>query len=131
MLRGLGVGCCCGSNCIVHFVRQKLGLIPKGIALAVTEISFEVEKDPNEQIWYFCVPCEKYFKSCRDGTGFDQAPCPDCGDPSNTPWFHKGERGRNHDAGNHALAVVLNVVPSVLILLISSGLGNASLKRLF
>ena len=103
---------------------------PNGDCSACYRNLVEVEKAPNEQIWYFCVPCEK-IKSRRDGTGFDQAPCPECGDPSNTPWFHKGERSRNDDAGNNAVAVVLNVVLSVVILSIYSGLESALLKRVF
>ena len=91
----------------------------------------EVEKDPNEKIWFFCVPCEKYFKTCRDGTGFDQAPCPECGDLSNTPRFHKGERNRNDDAGAIAMVVVLQCIFALLAVLFSSGLLAALLRRLF
>lgn len=91
----------------------------------------EVEKDPNEKIWFFCVPCEKYFKTRRDGTGFDQAPCPECGDLSNTPRFHKGERLRHQDTGAVAGLLVLKFVLGLLAVLIASGAAGVLLKRLF
>ena len=56
-------------------------------------------KDPEEQIVFYCAVCEEAFWSRRDGTGFDQAPCPKCGDLSNTPEFHIGEAARS--ASNH------------------------------
>ena len=101
-----------------------------GIVLPVTETSLKLRRIPMSKFGTSAFLVKK-IKSRWDGTGFDQAPCPECGDPSNTPWFHKGERSRNDDAGNNAVAVVLNVVLSVVILSISSGLESALLKRVF
>lgn len=91
----------------------------------------EVKKDPDEKIRFFCVPCENYFKSCRDGTGFDQAPCPKCGDLSNTPGFHSGEQMRDQDAGSIAGILLLKFVLGLLVVLVMSGLAGVLLKRLF
>ena len=91
----------------------------------------EVKKDPNEKIWFLCVPCENYFKTCRDGTGFDQAPCPLCGDVSNTPRFHKGQRLREQDASALAGMLVLKIVLGLLAVLIVSGGAGVLLRRLF
>ena len=48
----------------------------------------DLQKGRDEELQFYCVVCEEFFFACRDDTGYDQAPCPKCGDLSNTPDFH-------------------------------------------
>ena len=53
-----------------------------------------VKKSSGEVLQFYCVVCDDFFESTRDGSGYDQAPCPVCGDLSCTPDFHVGEMDR-------------------------------------
>ena len=50
-----------------------------------------------EEFQFYCVVCDDFFESERDGTGYHQAPCPTCGDLSNSAHFHVGEMQRLKD----------------------------------
>ena len=87
----------------------------------------EVVVNPQDELQFYCVVCEDFFFSQRDETGYDQAPCPVCGDLSITADFHVGEmqRGKNEQA--YAWLVILKV----LIIFLLSGAGWAIFQSFF
>lgn len=78
-----------------------------------------IDKNPNQEIQFYCAVCEDFFMSVRDGTGFEQAPCPKCGDLSNTPAFHVGEMIRNKESAAAGANWLLWLILSLLL----SGVG--------
>ena len=71
-----------------------------------------VDKDPQEELQFFCVLCDRYFMAARDQSGFDQAVCPDCGDLSNTREFHAGQRAQQqglNPAAWQAIAPIMTI----------------------
>lgn len=87
----------------------------------------QLQKNPEEELQFYCVVCEDFFFSCRDDTGFDQAPCPTCGDLSCTPDFHVGEMVRVKEDQHVALYWVLKI----LAILLLSGLGLVIFRSMF
>ena len=87
----------------------------------------DIKKDPLEQLQFYCVVCNEFFFSCRDDTGYDQAPCPECGDLSNTTDFFAGEHARNQDTNTFSLYLILKIA----VILFLSGLGWAIISNLF
>ena len=47
------------------------------------------------ELQFYCEDCELNFESEPDGTGYEQAPCPSCGDVCMTVAFHEEERQRS------------------------------------
>ena len=86
-----------------------------------------IEKDPDEQLQFYCVVCKDFFFSCRDDTGLDQAPCPECGDLSNTPDFHVDAMQRDQLGEKMAGLWILKI----LAILLFSGAGWAVFKIFF
>ena len=86
-----------------------------------------IHKDPAEELQFYCVVCRDFFFACRDGTGYDQAPCPNCGDLSNTPDFHVAEMARGH----HEKQVAWFWILKILAIMFASGVGWAIFKGLF
>lgn len=83
-----------------------------------------VDKDPQEELQFFCVLCDRYFAAARDQSGFDQAACPVCGDLSNTREFHARQRSQQQEPHSAAWQVV---VPIMII----TFLGTTFLWTLF
>lgn len=86
----------------------------------------QVVKDPAEKIEFFCAVCDRYFIACRDGTGYDQAPCPSCGDLSNTPEFHGASMLRNR----HEVQAAWIWIVKILAILFFTGAGYAIFRSL-
>lgn len=110
------------SSCLDEVVPDRNGDCP-----SCRRNIIEVKQDVREELQFVCVVCNKSFFSFRDETGFDQAPCPDCGDLSNTPDFHAGEMARGHEVNRMALYWFFKI----LAMLFASGLGFALLSNLF
>lgn len=85
-----------------------------------------VAKNPNELLQFYCVVCEDFFVSRRDRSGYDQAPCPKCGDLSNTPEFHVGELARQRKDKYAVMFWMLKIVGIIFV----SGLGWVILRSL-
>ena len=84
----------------------------------------EVAKDPNEELQFFCVVCDDFFFSLRDDTGNDQAPCPTCGDISNTTEFHT----ETMVGDKLADSATRNWILRMLAYLLLSGVGVSLIK---
>ena len=83
-----------------------------------------VDKDPAEQLEFYCVLCEHHFVAQRDQSGFDQATCPECGDLSNTPDFHLSEVFRHQEKKSKGWQVIVAIM-------IGTFLGTTLLLNLF
>ena len=83
-----------------------------------------VDKDPDEELQFYCVLCEERFVSRRDRSGFDQAACPNCGDLSNTPDFHLDEGARKKEKRPREWQVVMAIM-------VATFLGTTLLLGLF
>ena len=86
-----------------------------------------IDKDPNEELQFFCVVCDDFFFACRDDTGYDQAPCPNCWDISNTADFHVDSMVRDKLAEEKASMWLLKL----MAILLFSGVGIAIIRSLF
>ena len=57
------------------------------------------ENDGEGILLFYCRDCETTFHSQPDGTGYDQTPCPACGEVCMTVEFEREEQKRHRDAG--------------------------------
>ena len=64
---------------------------------------------------FYCRECEATFESEPDGTGYEQAPCPACGDMCLTVQFEREEQERHRDE----LAWMLHPISSFVFYLLS------------
>lgn len=74
-----------------------------------------VKEDAKEKLEFYCAVCEDFFVSHRDDTGYDQAPCPKCGDLSNTPDFYSEEFERGRRDKQEALSWVLQIILAFVV----------------
>ena len=80
----------------------------------------DIPKGRDEELQFYCVVCEEFFFACRDDTGYDQAPCPKCGDLSNTPDFHVDSKRRSE---HERLSTWGWVTWLFIFLFVTSGIG--------
>lgn len=86
-----------------------------------------IEKAADEKLRFFCVVCNENFVSQRDNTGYDQAPCPKCGDLSTTDEFDAGENVRTQRQVNAGWYWIIYI----LAMLVTSGLGWVMLNGIW
>lgn len=81
-----------------------------------------VNCDLGNELQFYCAVCDDFFNSPPDGTGYDQAPCPACGDLSCTTDFHAGEMNRSRESTMVGLYWMIYIV----VILLTSGVGWAN-----
>ena len=101
------------------FCGSEILLDPNGDCTACRRNVIAVEKDANEELQFYCEVCDEFFESERDDTGYDQAPCPACGELCLTPDFHAGDMIRSEGSTNLGFAWLI----WLLVGLLTSGLG--------
>ena len=113
-------------NCLVDVL-----LDPNGDCPSCRRNIIESERDSSDELQFYCVVCEDFFHSYRDDTDFDQAPCPICGDLSNTTEFHVGEMHRDHQNQQATKDWGIRILLKIYAILFATGLGLALLKIIF
>ncbi|MCH2181786.1 MAG: hypothetical protein MK108_07260 [Mariniblastus sp.] len=83
-----------------------------------------VDKNPDEELRFYCVMCEYFFVARRDESGFDQAACPVCGDLSNTPDFHLHEAAGQRETRSRSWQLLM-------LIMVGTFLGTTLLFSLF
>lgn len=115
------------SNVTCPFCGREMVLDSSGNCSMCRHNIVATAKEPHEILEFYCAVCEELFRSLRDSSGHDQAPCPKCGDISNTMEFYGGEIHRHTRETGSFLSIILQILGLILF----SGVGWMLLRGMF